>query len=98
MQPLAICALAVGGVMIIGAAVTILARRDVRPRHAGLNRWQVHGSIPLAAAGLALGVISRGSGQSHATHDVIYAVGTGLLLAAVLCALAGAAAATRARS
>lgn len=98
MQPLAIFAVAVGAVMLIGASATILARRDVGSRPAGINRWQRHGSIPLAAAGLVLGVISRESGQSHATHDVISAVATTLLLAAVLCALVGAAAATRPRS
>ncbi|HEY6311364.1 MAG TPA: hypothetical protein VIY52_11245 [Streptosporangiaceae bacterium] len=48
----------------------------------------------MTAAGLALGVISRGSGQSSATHDIIYAVVTTLLLAALLCAVIGAAAAS----
>ena len=98
MQPLAICALAVGAVMLIGAPVTIRARRDVGSRGVGINRWQRHGSIPLAAAGLVLGVISLGSGQSRVTHDVVYVVATTLLLAAVLYAVAGAAAATRPRS
>jgi hypothetical protein len=97
MQPLAICALALGAVMIIGVPLAIRAHRDVRPRTAGINRWQQHGSIPLAAAGLTLGFISRGRGQSPATHDVVYAVGAALLLAALLCALAGAASATRQR-
>lgn len=98
MQPLAICALALGAVMIVGAPLVIRAHRDVRPRNAGINRWQQHGSIPLAAAGLTLGFVSRAGGQLRATHDVVYAVGAALLLAALLCALAGAAAATRQRS
>ena len=58
-----------------------------------INRWILYGSIPLAAAGLALGVISKNSGQSATTHDITYAVATTLFLAALLCALIGAAAA-----
>jgi hypothetical protein len=47
---------------------------------------------------VAIGVISRGGGQSPATHEVVYAVAATLLLAALLCALVGAAVATMARS
>jgi multisubunit Na+/H+ antiporter MnhB subunit len=95
MQPLAIGALIGGVVMVLGAAaMLILTRHDRKPRRAAINRWHRHGSIPLTAAGLALGVISRGSGQSSATHDIIYAVVTTLLLAALLCAVIGAAAAS----
>jgi hypothetical protein len=98
MQPLATFALAVGVVMIAGASVTLIrTRREIRPGPAGINRWQLHGTIPLAGAGLVLGVISRGSGQSAATHDVIYGVAITLLLAALLCSVLGAASATRDR-
>jgi hypothetical protein len=48
-------------------------------------------------AGLTLGAISRTSGQSPLTHDILYAETTTLLLAALLCALVGAAAAMRQR-
>jgi hypothetical protein len=96
MQPLAIVALAAGAVMVIGVSVTLIRTRPaLRTRPAGLNRWQRHGSIPLAGAGLALGVISRGSGQSPATPGVIFATVTTLLLGALLCALAGAVTETR---
>lgn len=96
MQPLAIGALAAGAVMAIGVSVTlILTRHAIKPRPAGINRWQLHGSIPLAAAGLALGAISRGSGQSPATHSVVIATATALLLGAFMCALAGAVIETR---
>ena len=97
MQPLAVGALASGVVMIVGVTVTlILTRRHVKPLPAGINRWQLHGSIPLAAAGLALGVLSRsGGGQSHVTHNVTFAVVSTPLLAALLCAMIGAATATR---
>jgi cell division protein FtsW (lipid II flippase) len=98
MQPLAMYAIALGAVMIAGASVTIRTRRDINPRHAGINRWQRHGTIPLAGSGLILGVISRSSGQSAATHNVIYAVVTTLFLAALLCALLGAASAMRERA
>jgi 4-amino-4-deoxy-L-arabinose transferase-like glycosyltransferase len=96
MQPLAIGALTVGAIMVIGVSVTlVLTRHALKPRPAGINRWQLHGTVPLAAAGLALGAISRGSGQSPATHDVVFATATGLLLGALLCALAGAITQTR---
>jgi ABC-type proline/glycine betaine transport system permease subunit len=98
MQPLAIYAIAIGAVMIVGAPVTIFTQRDAMSRRAGINRWQLHGSIPLAVAGLLLGVVSRGSGQSAATHDVIYAVVSTMLLGALLCALVGAASVTRKRA
>jgi hypothetical protein len=95
-QPLAMWAVASGVVLVIGVSATlVLTRRDLRPGPAGINRWQRHGSIPLAGAGLALGAISRGSGQSRATHGIIYAETITLLLAGLLCALVGAAAATR---
>jgi hypothetical protein len=91
MQPLAIGALASGAVMVIGVVVTLIrTRREARVQHAGRNRWNRHGSVPLAAAGVAVGVISRASGQSPATHDVVFAVAAALLLAALVCALVGA--------
>jgi hypothetical protein len=98
MQPLAIVALLSGVVMILGVAVTlILTRHDIEPRRVTLNRWIRNGSIPLAGAGLALGVISRASGQSPTTHDTLYAIATTLFAAALLCALIGATAASRPR-
>jgi hypothetical protein len=97
-QPLALWAIAFGVVMVIGVSVTLVrTRRHLKPGPAGMNRWQRHGTIPLAAAGLGLGVISRGSGQSPATHGIIYAETIALLLAGLLCALVGAAVATRQR-
>ena len=99
MQPLAIYALITGAVMILGVAVTlILTRHAAEPRRAAVNRWNMHGSFPLAAAGVVIGVISRSGGQSPATHDVVYAVAATLLLAALLCALVGAARASMASS
>jgi hypothetical protein len=96
MQPLALAALAVGALMLAGVATTLIrARRDKGPRRGVANRWHRHGSIPLAGAGLALAVVSRGGGQSAATHDIVYAETVALFLAALVCALAGAAAATR---
>jgi hypothetical protein len=90
MQPLAVWALSCGIIMIIGVPVTlVLTWRAIRPHPLGANRWQLHGSIPLGAAGLVLGAISRGSGQSPATHDVIVATGGTLLLGALLCSAAG---------
>jgi Kef-type K+ transport system membrane component KefB len=98
MQPLAIAALSSGVVMILGVAATlILTRHDVRPHRSTINRWVRNGSIPLAGGGLALAVISRASGQSATTHDTLYAVATTLFLAALLCALIGAAAVSRQR-
>jgi hypothetical protein len=99
MQPLAIAAVAIGAVMLAGVAVTlILARRRATPGPAGFNSWHRHGTLPLVSAGLALGVVSRvGSGQTAATHDIVFAVTTVLLLGAFMCALAGATAATRRR-
>ena len=97
-QPLAMWAIAFGVVMVVGVAVTLVrTRRHRTTGPAGMNRWQRHGTIPLAAAGLALGVISRGSGQSPATHGIIYAETIALLLAGLLCALVGATVATRQR-
>ncbi len=96
MQPLGIGALAVGAVMVIGVVVTLIRTRHASKRRpAGISRLQLHGSIPLAAAGLVLGVISRAGGQSPATHNVIFATTTALLLGALLCALAGAVTETR---
>jgi hypothetical protein len=96
MQPLAMYALVSGVVMILGVPATlVMARHDVRHRRIAINRWHMHGSIPLAAAALAIGAISLSGGQSPATHKVIYVVGATLLLAALLCALIGATAASR---
>jgi|HubBroStandDraft_1064217.scaffolds.fasta_scaffold111951_2 hypothetical protein len=101
MQPLAIVAVTTGAVMLIGVAVTLIRARRARAARsgpAGFNSWHQHGTIPLVAAGLALGAISRiGSGQTSATHDIMIAVTTVLLLGALVCALAGATAATRRR-
>jgi hypothetical protein len=96
MQFEAIAALASGIVMAVGVSVTLFLSRRAEPRGA-LNRWQRHGAIPLVAAALALGVISRSGAQSPGTHDILYVEVTVLLLGASLCALAGAAAATRQR-
>ncbi len=95
MQPLAIFALASGIVMVIGVSATLVTRRDIKPLPGGINRWHRHGSIPLAAAGLALGAISRGGGQSPATHNAIFATAGALLLSALLCAVTGAVTGTR---
>jgi hypothetical protein len=86
MQQLAIVAIVVGVIMIIGVAGTL-----IRARRGAAGHWNRHGTVPLAAAGLALGVITRmGSGQTSATHVVMFTVTTVLLLGALLCALAGA--------
>ena len=96
MQPLAIYVLASGVAMILGVSATLaIARRDVRHRRNAINRWHMHGSIPLAAAALAIGAISLSHGQSPGTHTVIYVIGATLLLAALLCATVGATAASR---
>jgi hypothetical protein len=82
--------------MIAGTLVTLIpTRRAIKPRRPGVNRWQLHGSIPLAGAGLALGAISYSGGRSHATHQVIYAVASTLLLVALLYAVVGATTAMR---
>jgi hypothetical protein len=99
MQPLAVGVLVSGGLVVLGVAVTlILTRRDTTRRRVTVNRWNRHGSLPLAGAGVVIGVISRGGGQSPVTHDVVYAVAAALLLAALLCALVGSAVASMARS
>jgi hypothetical protein len=99
MQPLAIGVLVSGGLVVLGVVVTlILTRRDTKAGRVTVNRWNRHGSLPLAGAGVVIGVISRGGGQSPATHDVVYAVAAALLLAALLCALVAAALASMARS
>jgi hypothetical protein len=66
MQPLAIAAITIGVIMLVGVTVTlILVRRRATPGPVGFNPWQRHGSLPLVAAGLALGIITRtGSGQT----------------------------------
>ena len=99
MQPLAVVVLVSGGLVVLGVVVMlILTRRDTKPGRVTVNRWNRHGSLPLAGAGIVVGVISRGGGQSPITHDVVYAVAAALLLAALLCALVGAAVASTARS
>jgi hypothetical protein len=95
MQPIAILAVAVGVVMVLGVCVTLAAVR--RPGQASVRRWYVQGSMPLAGAGLVLGVISRSGGQTPVTHNVMYLTATVLLVGAFLCAVAGAGAATRGR-
>jgi hypothetical protein len=94
MQPTAVAALISGVVMIIGVTVTLIrTRHEMKPHRAAINRWTLRGSVPLAGAGLVLGVISKSGGQSPATHNVLSAVAATLFLAAVLLALFGAAAA-----
>ncbi|HEX3490928.1 MAG TPA: hypothetical protein VHU92_16385 [Streptosporangiaceae bacterium] len=95
MQPVAILAVTAAVVMVLGVSVTLAAVR--RPGQAKVRRWYVQGSMPLAGAGLVLGVISRSGGQTSATHNVMYLTATVLLVGAFLCALAGASAATRGR-
>lgn len=69
--------------MITGTLVTLIpARRAIKPRRPGVNRWQLHGSIPLAGAGLALGAISYRGGQPHAAHHV----GLGIDVVSLVCA------------
>ncbi len=95
MQPIAIGAVALGIVMIAGVSATlVLTRHRTSPGSRGVNRWHLHGSIPLAGAGLTLGVISRGGGQTPATYNVLFGVTSVLLLGAFLCAVAGATSAT----
>ena len=99
MQPLAIGALVSGGLVVLGVVVTlIVTRRDTKLGRVTVNRWNRHGSLPLVGAGVVIGVISRGGGQSPVTHEVVYVVAAALLLAALLCALVGAAMASLARS
>jgi hypothetical protein len=94
MQPLAVAGLISGVVMILGVTVTLIrTRHELKSHRVAINRWTLHGSIPLAAAGLALGVISKSGGQSPVTHDVLSGVATTLFLAALLLAVVGAAAA-----
>ncbi|HUZ24564.1 MAG TPA: hypothetical protein VMV07_12460 [Streptosporangiaceae bacterium] len=93
---LAVLAIALGVIMLMGVPVTlVLARRDIMPLPARVNRWQAE-SVSLAVTGAILAVLSRGgSGQSPTEHDIVFAVAVTLLLTAFLCALAGAATATR---
>jgi hypothetical protein len=95
MQPLAIFAVAIGVVMVLGACITLAAVR--RPGQPNVRRWYVQGSMPLAGAGLVLGVISRSGGQTPVSHSVMDLIATVLLVGAFLCAVAGAGAATRGR-
>jgi len=98
MQLLTVYAIASAVVMVLGvSAVLLRTRRDTKPRPAGLSRWNRHGSIPLAAAALAEGAIARSSGQSAASHEILYLVSVTLLAAALLCATVAATAATRQR-
>jgi len=90
MQALAIVAIAAGVVMLAGVSVTLVRERR-RAGHGSAGRWNRHGSVPLAAAGLALGAIARaGSGQTSVTHVVMFTVTTVLLGGALLCAVAAA--------
>jgi hypothetical protein len=92
MQPLTVYAIASAVVMVLGVSAMLpRTRRNAKPRPAGLSRWNRHGSIPLAAAGLAEGAIARSSGQSAASHEVLYLVSVALLAAALLCATVAAA-------
>jgi hypothetical protein len=96
MQPLAISALAITIVMLIGVVTTlILTRKNGARGRAAAGRWHRHGSIPLAGAGLALAVISRANGQVPATRDITYSAATALTIAALACAVTGAMATTR---
>jgi hypothetical protein len=98
MQPLTVCAIASAVVMVLGVSALLLRpRRDAKSRPTGLRRWNLHGSIPMAAAGLAEGAIARSSGQSATSHEILYVVSVTLLAAALLCATVGATAATRQR-
>jgi hypothetical protein len=78
--------------MLAGVSVTLIMTRRGKPRPGGINRWQRHGTIPLGVAGATLALLSRGSGQSAATHAAVVTV---LLVAALLCAVVGAASTTR---
>lgn len=96
MQPLAISALATTAVMIIGVASTLfLTRKKAARGPVAIGRWNRHGSVPLAAAGLVLAVVSRAGGQAPATRDIVYTAALLLLIGALLCAVTGAV--TRAR-
>ena len=68
----------------------------VRMRLAGFVRTG-RAFAPLVAVLIVLSTL-YGGGQSQATHDVVYAVAAALLVAALLCALVGAAVASMARS
>jgi len=96
MQPLAVSAVALVVIMLAGVSVTLIwARRRTQPLPGGMNRWQLHGCIPLGLSGLVLGAISRGSGQTPATHQVLFVSATVLLLGGLLCGLAGVVSGTR---
>jgi len=98
MPPIVIAVVALGVAMAMGIPATLaIARRSGRPGLARVRRWHLRGSVPLAAAGLVLGVISRQAGQTPVTHNVMYVVTSALLFGAFLLALAGASAATRPR-
>jgi hypothetical protein len=93
---LAVLAIVLGVIMLAGVPVTlILTGRDGRTLPGCLNRWQAE-SVSLAASGAIVAVLSRASsGQSPAGHDIIVGVAITLFVTALLCSLAGAAAATR---
>jgi hypothetical protein len=98
MPPIVIAVVALGVAMAMGIPATLaIARRSGRSVQAAVRRWHLQGSVPLAAAGLVLGVVSRQAGQSPVTYDVTYVVAGTLLFAAFLLALAGASAVTRSR-
>ena len=98
MPPIVIAVVALGVAMAMGIpAALAIARRSGRLGQARLRRWHLQGSVPLAAAGLVLGVISRQAGQTPVTYHVMYVVTGTLLFGAFLLALAGASAATRQR-
>jgi hypothetical protein len=96
MQALAVFAVALVVIMFAGVSATLIwARHRTQPLPGGLNRWQLHGCIPLGLGGLVLGVVSRGSGQAPGTHQVLFFSAGALLLGGLLCALAGAVSGTR---
>ncbi|MGI8447659.1 MAG: hypothetical protein ACR2MP_10880 [Streptosporangiaceae bacterium] len=96
MQPLAVSAVALVVIMLAGVSVTLIwTRRNTQPLPGGMNRWQLHGCIPLGTSGLVLGAVSRGSGQAPATHQVLVVSASALLAGGLLCGLAGAVSGTR---
>jgi hypothetical protein len=98
MQPLAMYAIVLSVVVVVGVSAALaLTRRGGRRRPTRINRWHLHGSIPFAGAALAFGAISRSSCQTPATHSVLVVLTDTMLLGAFLCALYRAIAATRQR-
>ena len=96
-RPASAGAPAQNGFKVLGVSITLTlsSGQGVRHLRTGTDCWQVHGSIPLAGAGLTLGVISRISEPTPATHDIVSAVTVALLLAALVCALIGTGTAIR---